>query len=84
MCMPEICNSYLRTVQREPSFGAHFYEVQTKSGVDQWLGIGYNGIALYEKKSKRHLIKVRLVYMIDDVLVSHSVFFCHRHSLGVI
>ncbi|KAI0231688.1 FERM domain-containing protein 4B [Lamellibrachia satsuma] len=45
--------NYMNIVENLPTYGVHYYEVKDKSSIPWWLGLGYQGISLYDYTDKK-------------------------------
>ncbi|XP_054158811.1 probable serine/threonine-protein kinase DDB_G0282963 [Oppia nitens] len=44
---------YMSLIEKQPTYGVHFYEVRDKSGIPYWLGLSYKGIDQFDYADRR-------------------------------
>ena len=44
---------YMSLVEKQPTYGVHFYEIKDKTGIPYWLGLSYKGINQFDYNDRR-------------------------------
>ncbi|CAG2101826.1 unnamed protein product [Medioppia subpectinata] len=44
---------YMSVIEKQPTYGVHFYEIKDKTGIPYWLGLSYKGINQFDHNDRR-------------------------------
>jgi hypothetical protein len=44
---------YMSIIEKQPTYGVHFYEIKDKTGIPYWLGLSYKGINQFDYNDRR-------------------------------